>query len=242
VLGASITKSPSVWGDMPKLSLTTLRLFGSDLPTPGPSSSGETLTIGSLRISSTKPSPISQKPSSLDLTMRLVTIIEDSFTIGPRGQPAQAIMDYTKAIGLKSDDKHIQYYARLYRAGVHDKLQNFGEAIADYSELIRLGPDDLNAYSMRGTDYYELGEFGKAVADLSEVIRHGKGSDSEYHFRGLAYAALRQYNKAIADLTESIRLWSTSTHKDDVKAYYNRVSLTRPYGNTTKRPRTSRKL
>jgi len=44
-------------------------------------------------------------------------------------------------------------------------------AIADYTEAIRLDPNDVGAYFNRGLAYADSGDFDPAIADITEVIR-----------------------------------------------------------------------
>ena len=86
------------------------------------------------------------------------------------------------------------------------KLGDYKQAVADYTEAIRLDPEHTWAYYERGTVYYSLGDYERAIADYTEAIR----LDSEYpwaHYnRGNAYYSLGDYERAIADCTEAIRL------------------------------------
>ena len=80
------------------------------------------------------------------------------------------------------------------------------ESIEDYSEAIRLDPDDANAYYNRGWDYDELGEYEKAIEDYSQVIRLDPNATDAYNNRGNIYYSLGEYEKALQDYDEAIRL------------------------------------
>src|SRR5262249_53600523 len=45
------------------------------------------------------------------------------------------------------------------------------KAIGDFSEALRLEPDDRDALSYRALSHYENKEYSKAIADLQEAIR-----------------------------------------------------------------------
>ena len=51
------------------------------------------------------------------------------------------------------------------KKGDHDK------AIADFTEAIRLNPNDAEAYYSRGCEYFEKGDHDRAIADFTEAIR-----------------------------------------------------------------------
>ena len=53
---------------------------------------------------------------------------------------------------------------------------NLKLAIKDYTEAIKLQPDDANKiYNNRGIAYAEKGEFEKAISDYTEAIRLNPG-------------------------------------------------------------------
>jgi tetratricopeptide (TPR) repeat protein len=87
-----------------------------------------------------------------------------------------------------------------YDSGQYDK------AVADYTEAIRLKPDDADAFNNRGIAYDQLKQYDKAIADLTEVIRLKPDFALAFNNRGNVYNELKQYDKAIADYTEAIRL------------------------------------
>ena len=49
--------------------------------------------------------------------------------------------------------------------------EDWGNAIASYSEAIRINPDYADAYYNRGCVYDELGQCKKAISDYCEVMR-----------------------------------------------------------------------
>ena len=51
------------------------------------------------------------------------------------------------------------------RAGDYDR------AVAEFSEAIRLKPDNARAYYNRGQAYRHRGDYGKALTDYGEAIR-----------------------------------------------------------------------
>jgi len=44
-------------------------------------------------------------------------------------------------------------------------------AIADYTEVIRLNPNDAHAFNNRGFRYFKKGDNHRAIADYNETIR-----------------------------------------------------------------------
>jgi tetratricopeptide (TPR) repeat protein len=93
-----------------------------------------------------------------------------------------------------------------YEATAHYQRGEHEEAIADYTEAIRLHPNASLYYRSRANAYYELGQYEQAIADYTEALRFDPNHLRLYFHRGKAYYELREYEKAMADYTEAIRL------------------------------------
>ena len=73
------------------------------------------------------------------------------------------------------------------------------EAIADFSEAIRLKPDFVFAFNNRGNAYYYKGQFDRAIADFSEAIRLKPDLSEAFGNRGNVYRKKGQFDRAIKD-------------------------------------------
>ena len=101
--------------------------------------------------------------------------------------------------------------ARAYRVRGDAYLQkgDLDEAIADYTEAIRLDPNDAGAYRNRGVAYWVKGDLDKAekaIADWTEAIRLNPDDTIAYLCRGDAYKEKGDLDKAIADFSDALRL------------------------------------
>ena len=81
----------------------------------------------------------------------------------------------------------------------------YDQAIKDYSEAIRLAPNDSTYYNSRAYNYLLLGTPEKGLEDANKSIQL---SPNQYNYdtRGSIYRALSEYDKALADYTEALRL------------------------------------
>ena len=108
----------------------------------------------------------------------------------------------------------VQYHQRGYEASQRGEYES---AIADYSEAIRINPNDATVYYNRGTSSYRIGRYESAIADFDEAIRINPNDERFYNNRGLAKTDFRQYESAIADFDEAIRI-----NPNDVYFHYHR--------------------
>lgn len=97
------------------------------------------------------------------------------------------------------------------------KLTDPGKAIEYLNEAIRLEPDYVEAYLIRGATYAILAQYQRAIQDYDTAIRLKRDYAEAHLIRGITYAILTQYRRAIQDFDTVIRL-----KPDDAKAYYIR--------------------
>jgi tetratricopeptide (TPR) repeat protein len=103
------------------------------------------------------------------------------------------------------------------RALAHAGKNEADKALADFTEAIRLSPDDPDAYEARAEIYKnrldaaltagktDQEDAGKVLADFGQLIRL-KPTEEGYLMRADTYRALQMYDKAIADYGEVIRI------------------------------------
>jgi len=88
-------------------------------------------------------------------------------------------------------------YAALYNNKDYDK------AIADFTEAVRLDPNDYTNFYFRAIAYIDKGDYDKAIADYNEVERLNPNSGSS--LRISIHLAKKDYDKVIADCNEVLR-------------------------------------
>lgn len=175
----------------------------------------------------------------------LLQEIRDAFrdvwlSFHPKGKYEEAIEKQTfalKALNMflegaddTQDDKMAcDVLAALYssRGKSYWETGDFDKAIAGYTEIIRLDPENAEAYRSRAIAFRERKppNFDRAIADLNEAIRLEPKTAHGYFERGWSYCwRSTQYDKAIADFTEAIRLDPklTLAYNDRGVAYRNK--------------------
>jgi tetratricopeptide (TPR) repeat protein len=105
--------------------------------------------------------------------------------------------------------------------GEHDK------AIGDFTEAIRLSPDDSVAYRGRGYSYATKGEHDKAVADYTETIRLNPKDADAHHWLAWLWATcpeakFRDGKKAVEYAKKACELtaWKDADQLDTLAAAY----------------------
>ena len=102
-----------------------------------------------------------------------------------------------------SDDKALAYRNRgNARADAGAAVQ----AVADFSEAIKLRPSETSSHAGRGRAKLTLGDITGAIADYSEALRLAPETASLYVGRGHVRFVQGDMPAAIADFTEAIRL------------------------------------
>jgi tetratricopeptide (TPR) repeat protein len=105
------------------------------------------------------------------------------------------------------------------------------EAIADYSQAIRLNPYAAVAFYDRGQVYHDKGDIERAIADYSQAIRLDSGFSSAFADRGDAYRLKGEFERAIADYSEAIRRGRRGDAAFSAfESYYGRATAYRATG------------
>lgn len=87
----------------------------------------------------------------------------------------------------------------FWRRGDNDR------AIEEYSEAIRLGPDDDQFYNDRARLYSAKDDYARAIADYDAAIHLNSGYSTAFNGRGLAYYFSGDDPHALSDFNEAIR-------------------------------------
>ncbi|MBE9209947.1 tetratricopeptide repeat protein [Nostoc sp. LEGE 06077] len=114
--------------------------------------------------------------------------------------------------------RHINNEQILYQEGVSEYDQgNYQESVDNFTQTIKINPQNSVAYNHRGNAFYRLGDYEKAQADSTQAIALNPQDANAYYDRGFAWFGLSKYKEAIADYTKAIKLNSQNPY-----AYYGR--------------------
>jgi tetratricopeptide (TPR) repeat protein len=95
------------------------------------------------------------------------------------------------------------YYNRWI---LHEKRKDWGSAIADYTNVIRLNPKHAQAYNNHGTLLKRQGNLAGAIADFETAIRLNPFSPEAYANRGVIRLSQNDLGGAHHDFTKALEL------------------------------------
>jgi len=97
-----------------------------------------------------------------------------------------------------------KWFAWIHR-GIWQQLQGqSAEAIADFTEAIRLAPHDVNGFYLRACIHHLLSQYEQAIADYGNALVIVPSYSSVWLGRGMAELALGKLEQALADLNEAL--------------------------------------
>jgi lipoprotein NlpI len=85
-------------------------------------------------------------------------------------------------------------------------------AIADYSQAIKLNSKDASAFNNRGSAYLAKGQHDRAIADYSQAIQLNVKDLDAFNNRGNAYYSNGDNERAIADYNQVIQIDPKNAH------------------------------
>jgi len=118
----------------------------------------------------------------------------------------KAIDSLRKATGL--DHKYAPNLAAVYqqRAYAAATNQQFPDAINDYTEALKITPDDSRIYEQRAAVEMKMNDYDKALADYSEAIKLKPNEVRYYGYRSYIYEVKGDINNSMADTEKILKL------------------------------------
>jgi len=93
------------------------------------------------------------------------------------------------------------------RGDTYFSERNFDKAIAEFSETIKLEPNNPFAYYKRGVSYTNKKEFDLAIADFTAAINIEPDKFGNFYFdRALAYTSRGNKDSAVSDIEKAIKI------------------------------------
>ncbi len=90
------------------------------------------------------------------------------------------------------------------RGLAYKRIGQWDKAIADYSEAIRLKPDDAQIFNNRGNVHYYKGQWDRAIEDYDEAVRLQPDLAEAFGNRGNVYRKNGQFDRAIEEYGKAL--------------------------------------
>ncbi len=126
------------------------------------------------------------------------------------GDPDEAIKSYDQSIEL---DPSADAYN--HRGVAYFDKGDFGRAINDYTEALRLAPDSAEAINNRAWTYYKSGDLSAALSDANRAVTLDTTKAYIYDTRGHINEAKGNRTAAIADYRKALDLDSTTDTSEE---------------------------
>lgn len=140
-----------------------------------------------------------------------------------RGDPDSNIAACNRLIRAGKESRvneSILYQNRGYQHGRKNDTDN---AIEDYSEAIRINPNNAQAWTNRGARLQRRKEFQRAIADHTRAIELDRNHKDAWYNRGNVYQEIGDRERAIADYREALRV---NPDDDDARTNLRQLGVT----------------
>jgi tetratricopeptide (TPR) repeat protein len=143
------------------------------------------------------------------------------FTVGLTRYTAS---DWDKAITSFSETlKQLEYPINnrsiiyFFRGDSYYNKKDYDRAIFDYNQVLKLDPNDVDAYNNRGVSYDNKKDYDRAISDYNQALKLDPNNVHAYINRGISYYNKKDYDQAISDYNQALKLDPNNVH-----AYINR--------------------
>jgi tetratricopeptide (TPR) repeat protein len=92
------------------------------------------------------------------------------------------------------------------RASIYVSQQKFQEAIADYSEALKIKTKDPEIFERRAYAEMQLKDYDKALHDYNEAIKLSPEEPKYYQVRAFIYQTKGDFKAAMADVDKTLKL------------------------------------
>ena len=118
----------------------------------------------------------------------------------------KAVDAFRKATELDKKQTPNLVSALQHRGMEYTAQQHYPEAIADFSEALKLKPDDAGIYERRAYVEMKTNAYDKALADYSEAIKLKPKEVRYYLLRSYIYETKNDIKSSMADTEEVLKL------------------------------------
>lgn len=142
------------------------------------------------------------------------------------GQYEEALASYNIALEDTAQYDADDLYSLYYNRGLtYEGLEEYAEAVNDYTSALTYDANSTDLYTQRGISYSFLGDEQAALADFEQAVELSPEDPMVVRNRGFMYFNLGEYDKALADYNRTIEL-----NPEYVEAYNSRALVYQQQG------------
>ena len=119
------------------------------------------------------------------------------------GTEVRRTITRTVVVQEPSSGDAINYKQRGYEKSAKG---DYAGAIEDFTEAIKLKPDDVDAYDGRGWAKTQSGDYTGAIEDFTQAIKHNPQDVTVYIQRAQVRLKLKDFTRAIEDYNQALKL------------------------------------
>ncbi len=144
------------------------------------------------------------KAASAKMLQEAMDKVEQVLAISPNHSEANKYRTIIKARLGKAVTSEISQ--TIKRGEGYHSRKNYRNAIGEFDKVIKLDPENSEAYRLRGLSKQALKDTNGALRDFNRAIEINPRSYKAFADRGALYGATKNMNRAMNDLNQSIRL------------------------------------
>jgi protein O-mannosyl-transferase len=165
-----------------------------------------------------KKSPRLKQLRSLITAVLAIYTIAFSYTIYERNKIWKSDIPFMTDILHKNPE--VPYLSRAYgnRGHAYSLMNDYPDAIKDFSDAIRLKSDEGISYFNRGLCYYKLQKYQEAIADYDLAVKYNGGAFVVYSNRAVAKFDSKDYPGTVNDCNLATKMDSTKQEVYNTRA------------------------
>ena len=124
----------------------------------------------------------------------------DRTSLEPQIRSCTALIDFGR------EKPYILAVAHNNRGIAYAAMGDYGRAMDDFDQSIKLKPDYANPFNNRGLAYRKKGDYERAIKDFNEAIKLDPSYALAFANRAETYQSMNDYTRADLDYSEALRL------------------------------------
>jgi tetratricopeptide (TPR) repeat protein len=131
-----------------------------------------------------------------------LALINIGYIYQQQGRMKEARESYSRAVDVawQTDDKSISISALMCLGSLDDYMENFVDAVSCFTKVLKLEPNNAEAFGARARAYWYEGSLALAREDFTQELELSPNSTYALSGRGQVLAEMGEYKLALRDL------------------------------------------